>query len=179
MRARRLAPAFGTGLLLALTLAPASAQTEDHPIVGTWHLNVERSRYEPGPGPQAVTRRFGVDDEGFLVSGRVTVSPTGNPTFAMARAKFDGGDYEVWTDGSVYGQLAEGGTPRGTASFRVVDDHTLELTQKNAEGEVGALSPNTWQVSADGSTLTVTTTGTTADGVQVHNVEIYARVEQN
>jgi hypothetical protein len=179
MRARHLGPAFGAGLLLALTLAPAHAQTEDHPIVGTWHLNLERSSFEPGPGPRALTRRFGVDEEGFLVSGRVTVSATGNPSFAMARAKFDGADYEVWTDGSVYGQLAQGGTPRGTASFRVVDDHTLELTQKNAEGEVGALSPNTWTVSPDGSTLTVTTTGTTADGVEVRNVEVYDRVEQN
>ena len=179
MPARHLATIFAAAMLLAVTLSPARAQTADHPIVGTWHLNLDRSSLQPGPGPQAVTRRFGVDDEGYLVSGRVTVSNAGNPSFAMARAKFDGGDYEVWTDGSVYAQLSQEGAPHATAAFRVVDDHTLELTQKNPDGELAALSPSTWQVSPDGSTLTVTTVGTTADGVEVHNVEVYDRVDSN
>jgi hypothetical protein len=50
------------------------------------------------------------------------------------------------------------------------------LTQKNAEGVVTPLSPNTWEVSEDGNTLTVTTTGTNQNGDEVRNVEVYDRV---
>ena len=121
-------------------------------------------------------RRFGIDDEGYLVSVRITVLGNGVPTFAMARARLDGDDYPVWTDGSVYGYLSEGAEPGATASFNAVNDRTLELTQKNAEGEVAPLSPNTWEVSSDGNTLTVTTMGTNGDGEAVHNVEVFDRV---
>ncbi len=165
----------------ALSVLPMSSSlqaqsTDSHPIVGTWSLNLDRSSYQPGSGPQAVTRRFGIDDEGFLVSVRITVTGSGNPTFAMARAKLDGKDYPVWTDGAVYAALAESTQPAGTASFESVNDRTFRLTQKNAEGEVTPLSPNTWEVSTDGSTLTVTTTGTNPDGEAVRNVAVFDRV---
>lgn len=163
--------------LLAAPLSQAQAQaTDEHPIVGSWSLNVEKSSFDPGQGPQGVRRVFGVDDEGFLVSVRVTLSQAGNPSFAMARARLDGGDYPVWTNGALYGFISNGTQPTETASFEVVNARTLRLTQKNAEGAVAPLSPNTWEVSSDGSTLTVTTTGTNPNGAQVRNVEVYDRV---
>ncbi|MDH3225129.1 MAG: hypothetical protein OEO23_15515 [Gemmatimonadota bacterium] len=165
--------------ILAAPVAPPleAQEADDHPIEGVWRLNLDKSSFEPGSGPRGLMRRFGIDDEGYLVSVRITVQGNGIPTFAMARARLDGGDYPVWTDGAVYGYLSEGAEPGGTASFKAVDDRTLELTQKNAEGEINPLSPNTWEVSSDGSTLTVTTTGTNADGEAVHNVEVFDRVE--
>jgi hypothetical protein len=164
-------------LLLPVPSSLQAQSTDSHPIVGTWSLNLDRSSYEPGSGPQSATRRFEFDDEGFLVSARITVTGGGNPTFALARVKLDGQDYPVWTDGAVYGFLREGAEPGGTGSFEAIDDRTLRLTQKNAEGEVGPLSPNTWEVSSNGNTLTVTTTGTNPDGETVRNVEIFDRVE--
>jgi len=164
--------------LTVLSASPAQAQlTEDYAFVGVWKLNLESSSFDPGSGPQTVTRAFGVDDDGFLVSVRTTISGSGNPTFAMARAKLDGRDYPVWTNGAVYALMADGSSAETTASFEAVDDRTFRLTQKNAEGAVNPLSPNTWQVSADGSTLTVTTMGTNGAGNQVHNVEVFDRVE--
>jgi hypothetical protein len=164
--------------LTALPPAPVAAQDGDeHPIVGIWSLNAEMSSYDPGSAPQGVRRRFGMDDEGYLVSVRITVAPSGNPSFAMARARLDGRDYPVWTDAAVYGQLAEGENAPGTASFEVVNERTFRLTQKNAAGEPNPVGPTTWAVSADGSTLTVTTQGTNGNGVDVHNVEVYQRVE--
>ena len=164
-------------MLSAPVAPPLQAQeADDHPIEGVWNLNLDKSSFEPGSGPQSLMRRFGIDDEGYLVSVRVTVLGNGVPTFAMARARLDGGDYPVWTDGAMYNYLSDGAEPGGTASFRAVNDRTLELTQKNAEGEINPLSPNTWQVSADGNTLTVTTTGTNPDGEAVHNVEVFDRV---
>ncbi len=166
---------------LSFLSAPAASSvqaqsTDSHPIVGVWSLDLERSSYQPGTAPQAMTRRFAFDDDGFLVSVRITVAGGGNPTFAMARVKLDGQDYPVWTDAAVYGFITEGTQPGGTGAFEVVDDRTMQLTQKNAAGEVNPVSPNTWEVSRDGSTLTVTTTGTNADGEAVRNVEVFDRV---
>lgn len=169
--------AVAFAMLAAPAVPPLQAQdTDDHPIVGVWELNLDRSSFDPGSGPRSLMRRFAIDDEGFLVSVRITVTGNGIPTFAMARARLDGDDYPVWTDGAVYGYLSEGAEPGGSASFRAVNDRTLELTQKNAEGQVNPLSPNTWEVSADGKTLTVTTTGTNANGNAVNNVEVFDRV---
>lgn len=169
--------AAALSFLAAPAVSSVQAQsTDSHAIVGIWSLDLERSSYQPGSGPQAMTRQFTMDDDGFLVSVRITVAGGGNPTFAMARMKLDGQDYPVWTDGAVYGFLAEGAQPGGMGSFEVIDDRTMELTQKNAAGEVTAVSPNTWAVSGDGSTLTVTTTGTTPDGEAVRNVEVFDRV---
>lgn len=178
MQRRSLIAGAALAVVMAVPPSHAAAQaTEEHPIVGTWRLNLDKSSFEPGPGPQAVSRQFGIDDEGFLVSVRATVAPNGNPSFAMARAKLDGQDYAVWTNGSLYAFLAEGARPGATASFERIGDRTLRLTQKDAEGVVGPLSPNTWEVSSDGSTLTVTTTGTNQNGVEVRNVEVYDRIE--
>lgn len=169
--------AVALAMLAAPAAPPLQAQeTQDHPIVGVWQLNLGKSSFDPGSGPRSLIRRFGIDDEGYLVSVRITVNPNGIPTFAMARARLDGGDYPVWTDGALYNHLARGAQPGGTASFAELDERTLELTQKNAEGQVNPLSPNTWEVSSDGSTLTVTTTGTNADGEAVRNVEVFDRV---
>ncbi len=172
-----LAVAAALSMLLALAASSVQAQsTDSHAIVGTWHLDLDRSSYQPGSGPQAMTRQFGIDDEGFLVSVRITVTGGGNPTFAMARVRLDGQDYPVWTNGAVYQFLAEGGQPEATAAFEEVNPRTLRLTQKNAEGEVGPLSPNTWEISGDGNTLTVTTTGTNPQGEAVRNIEVFDRV---
>jgi len=178
MHRRKLVATAAVVALTVLSVSPARAQlTEEYAFVGTWNLNLEASSFDPGSGPQSVTRLFGVDDDGFLISVRTTIGGAGNPTFAMARAKLDGRDYPVWTNAALYAFMADGSTAEGTASFAAVDERTFRLTQKNADGEVNPLSPNTWQVSADGSTLTVTTMGTNGAGNQVHNVEVFDRVE--
>jgi hypothetical protein len=45
---------FAIFVLAAVVCAPAFAQT--NPAVGTWKLNVEKSKYNPGPAPKSLTR---------------------------------------------------------------------------------------------------------------------------
>jgi hypothetical protein len=179
MQRMTLASVAVLSMLSAFAVSPVQAQSsETHPIVGIWSLNLIRSSFEPGPGPQALTRRFSMDDDGFLVSVRATVAPGGNPSFSMARVQIDGGYYDVWGDTQLHNFLAAGSRgPGGSASFETIDDRTLRLTQKNPEGEVGPLGPNTWEVSSDGNTLTVRTSGTNGDGESVNNVEVFDRVQ--
>ena len=142
---------------------------------GVWSLDTDASSYSPGSGPAGLRRRFIADAEGFVYVARITLAQSGNPSFALTRLKFDGRDYEVWTMAGLGGFLAEGDRPGATAAFELVGDRTLRLTQKNTAGEVGRT--NMWEVSADGSTLTVTTSRTNANGDPVNNVEVYNRVE--
>jgi hypothetical protein len=165
-------------VMSVLPLSPAQAQSaDDHPIIGVWKLNPARSSFRPGPGPQALTRQFRMDDDGYVVSVRATITPNGTPDFALARVKFDGQDYPVWATGAVYTHVSGGDVSQGSAAFEAVDGRTLQLTQKNPQGEVGPLGVTTWEVSGNGSTLTVTIAGTAADGTEVHNVQVYDRVE--
>jgi hypothetical protein len=161
--------------LLSLPVVSA-AEAQSHPIIGTWRLDAAQSSYEPGPAPRGILRRFVEGDDGFIRSVRITAGGQGNPSFAMVRMKFDGRDYPVWTMQGLDAFLSDDTRPPNTAAFAPIDDRTLRLTQKN-DGTVGALSPNTWAVSSDGSTLTVTTSGTAADGTVVNNIEVFTRVE--
>jgi hypothetical protein len=43
-------------VLSAPTIAQRPSQGEVDPLLGTWHLNVARSTYRPGPPPVAQTR---------------------------------------------------------------------------------------------------------------------------
>jgi hypothetical protein len=167
-------------MVLVASAAAASsveAQAVEHPIIGVWSLDREASSYSPGSGPMGQRRQFRAGNDGFVYVTRITVAPNGNPTFALTRLKFDGQDYEVWGLANVAAFLAGEDQARRSAAFEMVGDGALRLTQKNAAGEVGPLGPNMWEVSADGSTLTVTTSGTNANGDRVHNVEVYNRVE--
>ncbi len=176
MKRRTFIVAASLAAFLCTGISSLQAQSSgSHPILGMWKLNLQKSSYEPGPGPRGILRAFFEGEDGFVTSIRITENGQGIPDFAMVRMKIDGQDHEVWTAGGLNEFLASGTRPPATASFAAVDAGTLRLTQKN-NGEVGALSPNTWAVSSDGSTLTVSTSGTRADGVSVNNVEVYDRV---
>ena len=46
-----------TFVLLAATLVAGTALAAD-PIIGTWTLNVAKSKFNPGPAPKAMTRTY-------------------------------------------------------------------------------------------------------------------------
>ena len=53
--------------VVAIAMTFAMAQTND-PVVGTWQLNVAKSKYTPGPGPKNEMRTY---------AGTRTISPDG------------------------------------------------------------------------------------------------------
>src|SRR5688500_8409955 len=53
-------------LLVLPLLASAQGASKEAPLLGTWHLNVAKSTYKPGPPPKSQTRiyqkhRFGIE----------------------------------------------------------------------------------------------------------------------
>jgi len=151
-----------TLLYLALLFAPvALPQTgfAQSNMVGTWKLNLAKSRYSPGPPPRSNTVTIQAEGQGFRATTE-GIGAQGNPT------KVDFGFFT--TDGKSY-PIA--GVPRFDAfSFKRVNDSTVEIIRTKA-GKV--VQTETGVTSADGKTQTYTTTGVNANGQEFNNVIVF------
>jgi len=153
------------GVSFALALAAIVATTggtaaADH-WLGTWKLNLAKSRYNPPEmAPKSQTIRRESSDGGLKI---VTdgVDAQGKPTHNEYSAKFDGKDYP-WT----------GQVNADTISLLRIDDDYYEAIWK-LKGDV-TITSNT-VVSKDGQTLTTTQSGKDAQGRVVLNMTVYDR----
>jgi hypothetical protein len=137
-----------------------TAQTKD-PFVGTWRLNVAKSKYSPGPAPKSQTSTYEAAGPGY----KVTVK--GEPASGAAQlwsytSSLDGKDTPI-----------TGNNPNSDmVAVKRIDALTLESVNKKG-GKVTTTQRNV--VAADGKTRTVTTTGTDAQGQKVSNVAVYEK----
>ena len=128
---------------------------------GAWKLNVAKSKFSPGPAPKSMTLVYstvGTTGTKIVVD---TVPATGAAQHWEMTAMFDGKDHPV-----------TGNPNADTISIRRIDDLTGESTFKKG-GKVTATNRRT--LSADGKTLTITSTGTTEDGKPRKDVQVFER----
>jgi hypothetical protein len=144
--------------LVVISSSAVSAQGQD-PRVGTWKLNVEKSKYDPGPPPQSQTLRIEPAGKGEKVTSEV-VSADGKRTTSVYTANFDGKDYPL--SGSALGA--------DNVALKRIDVRTTERTDKK-EGKVVQTLRRV--VSSDGKTMTVTGKGTNAEGKPFSNVVVF------
>jgi hypothetical protein len=138
----------------------ASAQSKD-PFVGTWRLNVAKSKYTPGPVPKSVTSTYEAAGKGYKISVR-NEPPSGPVQQYSYTTTLDGTDSKL-----------TGNNPNAdTIAMKRVDANTLESINKR-DGKVTVRQRNV--VSADGKTRTVTTTGVDAQGRKVNNVGVFEK----
>jgi hypothetical protein len=146
--------------VLAAALGSAGvAQTPD-PNLGTWTLNVAKSKYSPGPAPKSGTVTFSAAGQG-MKAVIDTIGSDGSKTHWEYTANFDGKPYPVT------------GNPDGDMVIaKRINPNTIE-TSYTLKGK--PTSVNTRAVSADGKTLTVTTKGTNAQGQKLDNVQVFEK----
>ena len=149
---------FTVLLTVVIPIVSLSAQTPDAAL-GTWKLNVAKSKYVPGPAPKEQTLTYEGAGRGVQVTSQ-TVSAQGNSVIQYS-ATYDGQDYPV-----------SGGADFDTTSLKRIDAFTVEGTRQ-LKGRV--VQTFTRTASQDRKTLTITTTGTNARGQNVDNVVIYER----
>ncbi len=149
--------ALGIVLAVVAPATPLSAQATD-PIIGTWELNLAKSKYTPGPPPKSQTRTYEVAGQGvkYTVKG---VDAEGKPTLAQFTANYDGNDYPV-----------TGSQNFDTIVLKRIDAFTSENTRKKAGKVVGT---GTSVVSKDGKVLTATSKGTNAQGQPTTSVTVW------
>jgi hypothetical protein len=163
MQSPRRALAFGVvvalGVVLGAGIESLSAQASDSRI-GTWKLNVAKSKYSPGPPPQSQTLKVEPSGQGEKVTSEV-VAADGTRTTTQYTANFDGKDYPL--TGS---QIAD------TVSLKRIDARTTERTDKKG-GTVAQTIRRV--VSADGKTMNVTVKGKNAQGQEMSNVVVFEK----
>jgi hypothetical protein len=136
----------------------ALAQTD--PFVGTWKLNVAKSKFGPGAERKSETRI-------------VESSPTGMKV-SVDRTNADGSNqqYNYTTDFDGKPHPITGMAPYGADSIAVTLGASNNLSFKLTKGGK-TVGSGTSVVAADGKTLTLTAKGTDASGKTVNSVAVY------
>ena len=128
---------------------------------GTWKLNAAKSTFSPGPAPKSMTVTYStVGADGMRIVVAVTPADGEAQKWEMT-AHYDGKDHPV-----------KGNPNADTIMVKRIDDRTGESTFKK-DGKVTAT--NRRVLSADGKTLTITSTGMTADGKPRKDVQVFER----
>jgi hypothetical protein len=154
--------AFRT-ILLGAVLAAASigisaAADRPDPVVGTWTLNVAKSKFNPGPAPKSQTRTYTQSADGTSLS--VTgVGADGTALSQQSTFKYDGKPYPM-----------SGSADYDAITLRRVNGSTVKSTMMKAGKQVGS---TTRSISAHGKVLTLATKATGADGKTFDNVAVF------
>ena len=113
-------------------------------FTGSWKLDVAKSTFaSDNPAPKELTLTF--TEQGDNRTQTLTgIAADGSATSTAWTAPMTGGTVN----------FPAGQGPNGGASVKVVDDKTLVMTQNLRNATAGA--SRTYQVSADGKTLTLT-----------------------
>jgi hypothetical protein len=149
-------------LACGIVLPSQEAAAQGDLSVGTWVLNVAKSKYDPGPPPKSSTLTIVAAGQGHKIEAK-GVDSAGNPTGTQYTSNYDGKDVPVTLTGS---------QDYDTIALKKVDAQRIEGTRKKAGKVVQTYSR---VISADGKTMTLTTSGTNAKGQKVNNVMVFEK----
>ncbi len=140
--------------VIALPIALFSQGASTNPFAGTWKLNVEKSKFSPGPAPKSET---------------VVISEGGEMKVQGTRA--DGKDFSWSFTPSGDAAVPIQGMDGATVATKKVNDHIDQYTwnQPDFKGTGRAV------LAKNGKTVTYTSNGKDAAGKPVHTLGIYER----
>src|SRR5246127_1694536 len=146
------------GILTLAASGPVFAQS--NPLVGTWKLNLEKSKFNPGPGPKSMTRTVEAQGDGvkYTFDG---LSADGAAIAYSFAVSFDG------KDNAITGAMPSGAD---SISAKRINSNTFEATSKQGGKVIGTSKV---EVSQDGKITTVTSKGTNATGQPTNEVSVY------
>jgi hypothetical protein len=143
--------------IAAVWIGGARAQVDERAI-GTWKLNLSKSKFTPGPAPQSATVTWVRAGEGVKLTSE-GVGADGKPTAFAYDAKYDGKDYP-----------AKGSPIIDAIALQRIDANTTRRTDKK-DGKV--VQTITRVMRTDGKSFTATTKGKNAKGEDVHNIAVW------
>jgi hypothetical protein len=153
---------IGVVLCVFVFALAAGAQQDQH--LGTWTLNLAKSKYSPGPPPRSGMITFAPYGNGGIKFTFEQINAEGNKTSTAYSGNFDGKQVP-------YVQTPPPATGGGqTVALKRVDRNTFERTTYLAGKQLTTVR---FVVSPDGKTLTATQTGTNAAGQAINNTTVY------
>jgi len=144
---------------LLLAGQPPGKATEDR-ILGTWILNVAKSKYSPSPAPKSQRRSYETHPDGVKAT-IITMFADGTSTKVEYVADYDSLEYQV-----------SGSAGSDTIRLKRISDDTAEATLSHA-GTVIGLARRV--ISRDGRVMTITFEGKDSRGVLVKSVSVYEK----
>ncbi len=128
--------------------------------LGTWKLNMEKSKFSPAPILKSLTSTREASDGGVKVTS-TGEQADGTPVNASYTAKYDGTEAPVT------------GAPWDTIAIKQVNANTFTATTKKTDGKYSATSRTV--ISKAGKTMTTTVKGTNAEGKAFNNTMVYEK----
>jgi hypothetical protein len=149
----------GVVLALGTSAVVADSQAAD-PAIGTWKLNLAKSKFSPGPAPKSQIRTYVESAQGVMLTIKNTAAD-GKETTLTLTFKDDGKPQAV----------------TGSPDFDMVAvTRTGASTTHSTQTKAGVVvSTAERSVSQDGKTLTFAQKGTHADGVAFDDLSVYDR----
>ncbi|MGB8522033.1 MAG: hypothetical protein WCD43_03615 [Candidatus Acidiferrales bacterium] len=144
-----------TGTLKAQTMTQAS------PFLGTWKMNVGKSKVTGIPMPKSLTREV-VTQEGGTKFSYKGVTANGKPIDYSFVTNYDGKDSPITGTGALAGA--------DSIAIKRIGSYKAEAILKRGGKEIGK---STSEVSRDGKVSTITGTGKTPDGKDYSTVTVY------
>lgn len=156
---KRLLFVFSILVLSSVASSPLFAQA--NPFLGTWKLNVAKSKHEPGPGPKSQTRTVIAEGAGakYTFEG---VASDGTPISYSFSTSYDGKDRPVT------GKGMSGGAD-SIALGKISGNKASAILKKAGKG-IGTAEA---EVSKDGKVTTVKSKGKLPDGKEYHYESVY------
>jgi hypothetical protein len=146
-----------TVALVLVLCCTALAQSD--PFIGTWQLNLAKSKYDPGPPPMSVTLvRESWETDGIKEVASVVLADGTHSTTEIA-AHFDGKDYNFTNHPTL-----------DTAALKRVNANTITITGKKGGKVVGTRK---LVVSKNGKMTTETWAVMNAQGQTSHAVAVF------
>jgi len=141
-------------------LAFQSTATKNTEIVlGTWVLDIKKSKYRPGPAPKSQTRIYEAHPSGIKATIR-TVYADGHSTSTEYIANYDGVEYPVT------------GSPNSDKIIlKRIDEFTADATLIHAGKTIGSAKR---VISENGTTMTIEYKGMW-EGRLADNIAVYAK----
>ena len=157
---RRVLTAAACALVTVIGSTSLAVAAGEDPVVGTWQLNVSKSKFTAGPAVKSQTRTYSQSEGGISLLMK-SVGADGKESTTTTTYHLDGKTYPI-TGNADYDNL----------SATRVNSHTAKFALKRGGKVVGH---TTRTVSKDGKTLTATTNLTAPNGEKTDSVLVFDR----
>jgi hypothetical protein len=148
-----------TKLIVGMAITAIAVFAADHSL-GTWKLNMEKSKFSPSAPVKSLTSTREASDGGVKVT-TTGEQANGTPINASYTAKYDGNRYPVT------------GAPYDTIAITQANADTLTATLKNTGTKYSATARSV--ISKDGKTMITTTQGNNAEGNPISFTMVYEK----
>ena len=146
-----------TKLVLCMAIAAIGAFAADNSL-GTWKLNMEKSKFTPSAPMKSLTSTREAAEGGVKATTTGELAD-GTPINASYTAKYDGKDSAVT------------GAPYDMVAIKQLNANTFTFKTKNTGNKFTATGRTV--ISKDGKTMTSTTKGTNAEGAATSYTMVY------